>query len=306
MKPTYLLLPILFGTLSACAADRASSQLQTARADYRAAKSGPASQLELAALSDAQEALNRAEVAHADDPGSYEERSLAYLASHRARIAMAKAGAAEAKLQATDAEARHEKYQEALLEAQRAALQNTTASLEAERKAREEAEKRTEAALASLRAAANVQQDARGTVLTLSGSVLFVTGKVELLPSARERLDSIAKSLTELDSKVTFKIEGHTDSRGTDQFNEQLSQERAQSVADYLASRGVDRGRIQTVGMGESKPVASNDTPEGRANNRRVEIVIQDPANDQNQGLGSRPQPAAPGGSSQAGIPDQR
>lgn len=294
MKTTLFLLPAAIA-LAACASEQASSQLKTARSDYREAKNSPASQLELVALDEAQQALEKAEAAHAEDPGSYQEKSLAYVASHRARIAMAKAGEADAKLTVQEAQERHQQYQTALLEAQRAALEHTSKDLEQERRARLEAEKRTAAAMASLEELGRVQQDDRGTVLTLSGSVLFATGESELLPTARQRLDSVAQSLADFDSDVTFKIEGHTDSRGTDEFNQELSRKRAQSVADYLVSRGVDQSRIQTVGMGESQPVTTNDTPEGRANNRRVEIVIQDPDQLRN------PMPQ-----DQSGIPDDR
>ena len=73
-------------------------------------------------------------------------------------------------------------------------------------------------------------------------------------------------------------IEGHTDSRGSDEYNEELSQRRAQAVEDALAFRGVDRDRVEAVGKGEGFPVASNDTRAGRQQNRRVEIVFSDQA----------------------------
>jgi outer membrane protein OmpA-like peptidoglycan-associated protein len=71
-------------------------------------------------------------------------------------------------------------------------------------------------------------------------------------------------------------IEGHTDSRGSEDYNEQLSQRRAQAVQDALAMRGIDRSRVETVGRGEAYPVASNDTAAGRQQNRRVDIVFSD------------------------------
>lgn len=289
MKPNYIFLPTALVLSIACGSAQTSSQLETARADYHMAKSGPASRLELVALAEAEEALKRAEAAHADDPGSHAERSLAYVASGRARIAMAKAGEAEAKLAIERAKAHHDAYERALLAAQRNALEQTSKNLEQEREARLNAEKREQAALASLRESTSVRQDERGMVLTLSGSVLFETAKSELLPSARDRLGAIARSLADLDSDVNFTIEGHTDSRGTEQYNEQLSRERAQSVADYLVSHQLDRSRIEIVGLGESRPIASNDTPEGRANNRRVEIVISDPSKRAESSLGRSP-----------------
>jgi hypothetical protein len=70
-------------------------------------------------------------------------------------------------------------------------------------------------------------------------------------------------------------VEGHTDDRGSDATNQQLSQKRADAVREYLESRGVPAERMRSVGRGESNPVASNDNPEGRANNRRVEIIVE-------------------------------
>jgi outer membrane protein OmpA-like peptidoglycan-associated protein len=292
MKTNHSMVVALAWSLTACASQQTSSQLETAREQYQAARRGPAAQFELAALADARQALLRAEAVHADDPGSYEEKSLAYIASHRAQIAAAKGETAEAEHQVQLAKERQEQYEQALLAAQRAALQETDEQLEQEKRARLEAERRAQAALASLRESADVRMDERGTVLTLNGSVLFATAKSDLLPSARTRLDQVAASLAEMDSDATFTVEGHTDSRGSDEFNQSLSRERAQSVANYLVSHGVDRSRVEIEGRGESHPIAPNDSAEGRANNRRVEIVIRDP--DQ-----------APTGP-QSGIPDDR
>src|SRR5699024_5054641 len=113
------------------------------------------------------------------------------------------------------------------------------------------------------------------TVITLNGQVLFVTGKAELLPIAREKLTQVADSLKQLDGDKLVSIEGFTDSRGADDMNLKLSQDRANAVQDYLISQGVQREKLRAMGRGESDPVASNDTAEGRANNRRVEIVVQ-------------------------------
>jgi outer membrane protein OmpA-like peptidoglycan-associated protein len=86
-------------------------------------------------------------------------------------------------------------------------------------------------------------------------------------------LDKVAGTLQEYD-KTVIEVAGHTDSVGSDTYNQGLSQRRADSVAAYLSSHGVTRTRVVTVGGGEAHPVASNDTEEGRAQNRRVEITI--------------------------------
>jgi outer membrane protein OmpA-like peptidoglycan-associated protein len=166
-----------------------------------------------------------------------------------------------------------QRQREAQAQAQR--LAEAQAQVETERRAREEAERRATEALSRLERAGEVgvREDARGTVLTLSGSVLFASGQTELLPSARNRLSEVAEALKQSDNALT--IEGHTDAQGPDSYNEELSLQRAEQVRDFLVSRGVTPDRITVRGMGEYRPVATNSTPEGRANNRRVEIVLQ-------------------------------
>jgi outer membrane protein OmpA-like peptidoglycan-associated protein len=123
------------------------------------------------------------------------------------------------------------------------------------------------------------------TVITLPDEVLFDFNRSELRSDAAATLDRIAQAITYFQDAPVH-VAGHTDSRGSDGDNQQLSEHRAQSVVDYLVGAGVDRGRLTAQGFGESEPVAPNenadgsDNPEGRAQNRRVEIVIQgvDPA----------------------------
>jgi outer membrane protein OmpA-like peptidoglycan-associated protein len=155
-----------------------------------------------------------------------------------------------------------------------AELSVSTSALAISEKARLEAEARAAAAVASLSALGNVREEANRTVLTLSGSVLFETGKSVLLPLAEDSLVRVAEALKELPPGRRVVIEGHTDSRGDDESNKKLSQARAQSVMQFLQSQGVEGNRMTSVGKGESLPIASNETAEGRANNRRVEIVI--------------------------------
>jgi outer membrane protein OmpA-like peptidoglycan-associated protein len=154
-------------------------------------------------------------------------------------------------------------------------LEVKKAELEKEKAARLEAEKRAAAALASLNEIAKVKEEQRGLVITLEGSVLFTTGRATLLPIAQNKLSKVAVVLKEQDSAKKIVVEGHTDSRGSDASNQKLSQDRADSVRNYLISQGVPSDRITAVGKGETTPVADNSTPDGRANNRRVEIVIK-------------------------------
>jgi outer membrane protein OmpA-like peptidoglycan-associated protein len=107
--------------------------------------------------------------------------------------------------------------------------------------------------------------------------VLFDTGRATLKITAREKLSKLAGILLAYPGQLTLEIEGHTDSVGSDELNNRLSQNRAQSVNDYLNLAGVKAERVKAVrGFGKSKPIASNGTAAGRQMNRRVEIVIDD------------------------------
>ncbi len=114
-------------------------------------------------------------------------------------------------------------------------------------------------------------------VITLSGSVLFASAKWQLLPTAQAKLNDVAAALTKEDPTSKMVVEGHTDSQGTVASNQELSQQRAQAVRDYLVTRGIATDRITAAGAGSSRSIADNASPEGRANNRRVEIVVLPP-----------------------------
>jgi outer membrane protein OmpA-like peptidoglycan-associated protein len=133
------------------------------------------------------------------------------------------------------------------------------------------------AQLAALKTVQNVKQDTRGTVITLSGSVLFASGKYELLPSAQDTIANVANALAKSDVTSKIVVQGYTDSQGALAYNETLSQNRAQTVMSFLTSHGVPADRISARGLGPANPVASNDSAEGRADNRRVEIVVTPP-----------------------------
>jgi len=284
-----LLLPL------ACASTSPSPELVDARRAYDDARVSRAATYGPDRLLVAKQALDRAEAAHRDDSGSFEERRLAYIARRKAEYAQAYGNYALSKRDEEmarkaymDKQDRLRREAEATAETRTRELENTRenlnsaqtdiqkgkAELASEREARLKAEQNAAAAVASLRELAQVKEDSRGTIITLEGAVLFVSGKAELLPLAKQKLDEVAKALTDLDAKQTITVEGHTDSRGADDMNLKLSEDRANAVRAYLVERGVKPDRIKSVGRGEATPIASNDTPEGRANNRRVEIVI--------------------------------
>jgi outer membrane protein OmpA-like peptidoglycan-associated protein len=109
--------------------------------------------------------------------------------------------------------------------------------------------------------------------LDMPGNVTFAHDSASLNTEFNSVLNKVAETLREYD-KTVIEVAGHTDSTGSDQYNQQLSERRASSVAQYLSAQGVPSARMVTVGAGEAHPVASNDTPDGRAQNRRVEITI--------------------------------
>lgn len=111
-------------------------------------------------------------------------------------------------------------------------------------------------------------------VLNMPGNVTFATNQAEVQGSFYPVLNSVAKVLKEYE-KTLVHVTGHTDSTGPYEFNLQLSQKRADSVSSYLAAQGVQTVRLQTQGFGPDRPVADNATPEGRQQNRRVEITLE-------------------------------
>jgi outer membrane protein OmpA-like peptidoglycan-associated protein len=118
----------------------------------------------------------------------------------------------------------------------------------------------------------NLQQTQRGLVISLS-DILFDVGKSTLKPGAQASIGRIAVVLRQYPQHQIL-VEGHTDATGGDDFNLQLSRDRANSVRTELVAGGVDASKIAAEGFGETRPVATNDTPAGRQQNRRVEIVI--------------------------------
>jgi outer membrane protein OmpA-like peptidoglycan-associated protein len=121
------------------------------------------------------------------------------------------------------------------------------------------------------------RRDVEVLVLTFQGDVWFDTGSAALKPGAYTEIDRVAAILNRY-PETSIRIEGHTDSSGSESFNQELSEKRAASVKNALLSKNVSETRLQTIGYGESKPVAGNDTEGGRQLNRRVEIVIVPPA----------------------------
>jgi outer membrane protein OmpA-like peptidoglycan-associated protein len=119
----------------------------------------------------------------------------------------------------------------------------------------------------------SVTRNGSEIVLNMPGNITFNTGSADLNASFFTVLDSVSAVVKEY-NKTIIDVSGHTDNVGSDQSNMSLSQRRASTVGNYLQSKGVQPQRIATTGYGETHPIASNDTAEGRAQNRRVELVL--------------------------------
>jgi outer membrane protein OmpA-like peptidoglycan-associated protein len=153
-------------------------------------------------------------------------------------------------------------------EAERERLAAESARLEAER---EKSELRSRLRQ-QLEIIFETRDTARGLILSMS-NVLFDTARATLKPGARERLSKLAGVVLS-NPGLQLAVEGHADSVGNEEYNQDLSERRANSVRDYLVGEGISAQSITARGFGESMPIASNDTPEGRQQNRRVEIVV--------------------------------
>jgi outer membrane protein OmpA-like peptidoglycan-associated protein len=230
------------------------------------------------------DSLERTWVKKPKDEKRYAElaRETARQANVAREVAVARAEEAreEAERQQVEAERqRQEAAQQAALDsaARSAAQARAQADREAERRAEAE---RTAAELqtrlyASISAIMETRKGARGLVAALSG-VNFETNKATLKPIAREKLSKLSGVLLGFPGDYKLEIEGHTDSIGTDAYNQQLSQARAESVRNFLVEQGIPTERIpSTQGFGRTRPIAPNDTRVNREKNRRVDIVIE-------------------------------
>jgi outer membrane protein OmpA-like peptidoglycan-associated protein len=276
--------------LAACAASVPPQDLVSARAAYaRASNDGKTTQVNPRDMDTARKQLDVAEAAFKEDGDTQGTRDQSYLALRKTEYAEVIARTKQQD-QATGAtvDAMHADQTKTVadtaaalnrsktqLATQDATLANTKVALKDEKARREDAEKRAAQAAADLAKFATVKQETRGMVITLSGSVLFASAKSELLPAAQLKLNDVANALIKEDPLSKIVVEGHTDSQGQVPYNQDLSQRRAQSVRDYLVSRGIAADRVTSQGFGSSRSIADNASAEGRANNRRVEIVVQ-------------------------------
>jgi outer membrane protein OmpA-like peptidoglycan-associated protein len=201
----------------------------------------------------------------------------AYLATQLARLAQARGAAKADDARVAAGRGERDKIQ---LDARTREVGTATLATNAALEQRDQAtEQRDQATEQAARLQAEVDQlkatpTPRGLVLTL-GDVLFDTGRSQLNPGAARKLDQLAQFLTDQPQR-RVQIDGFTDSVGSESYNQNLSQQRADAVKSSLISRGIDSSRIESQGYGKSFPVADNADSGGRQLNRRVEVVIGD------------------------------
>ncbi len=295
--------------LAACAAapvkpsgaEEARAKLTQLQSDPNLASKAPA------AIAEAERAVQAAEQPQTDrDLGMYR----VYIADRKVDIAKAQAqtryfedqrAALEAQRQSARLDARTREADVATGEMRQARADDDAqrlvaaqAQLQADAATAQANQARNEADAANSSAALSAQQAAqqaadlqnqidtlnarvtdRGLVLTL-GDVLFTTGRAELQSGATTHLDKLVAFLNRYPNREVS-IEGYTDSVGSQDYNQGLSERRAESVRHYLRGQGIDSGRLTASGRGESDPVASNDSASGRQQNRRVEVIISNP-----------------------------
>jgi OmpA-OmpF porin, OOP family len=275
MKRTYNLLVAAAVTslLAACSStpDRIE-ELETARAVVPQVEASPRAGVAATYISEARKSLDRANklVDSGGRVGDIEFESM--VASRNAQIANEKILTAQAQ----------EEIEKGTAERQAVIIESREA--EARRRGKQAESANEQAALAEHRASTLEQELAdlrakkteRGMVLTL-GDVLFDTGLATLKPGAYTTIDRLATVLKQSPDRKVM-IEGHTDSVGSDDYNQGLSQRRAAAVQTALLERGVTSNQITAVGKGETFPVAGNDNAAGRQQNRRVEMVFTDDA----------------------------
>lgn len=259
-----------------CATTQPPLELIQARDAYSAAEHSNAAHYNPAAIHEAKVALDQAESMFTEDAASLNTRDAAYVAMRRAERAKVECEIASLQARKDEAMSARQQSQAKAAEKMQGELASTRTQLAQATAARQAAEERAKQAMSNLLAAnaAAVAESPRGTVVTLASDPLFRSDAATFTPAAQPKLDLIVAALKDQgDHKIL--VEGHTDARGSDARNMSLTKQRADAVANYLTTHGVAIEKVSSAGLGATRPVASNDTPEGRSTNRRVEITIE-------------------------------
>ncbi|HXX99964.1 MAG TPA: OmpA family protein [Candidatus Limnocylindrales bacterium] len=257
-------------------------------AEDREAKARADAEAEAKRRADAEQARVQAEQAKAEAERMKKEAEQAAQAAAQAaqQAAQQKEAAEQAAAEAARQKAEADQARQTALEQQRLAEAETEKAKQAAARAENEKAQLRAQLLAQLNSILQTRDSARGLIVNMS-DVLFDTASSTLKPGAREKLAKISGILL-AHPGLTLQIEGHTDSVGSDEYNQQLSERRADSVRDYLAEEGVPVSAMTAKGFGKTQPVATNETGEGRQRNRRVELVVNGDAIGKTAAAGTR------------------
>ncbi|MBN1653293.1 MAG: DUF4398 and OmpA-like domain-containing protein [Deltaproteobacteria bacterium] len=283
-----LILVVCVELLVGCTA-ATPKELINAREAYQRASTGSAPQIAPAELQGALQALAKAEQSFRENPDSHQTtRDLANVARRKSEIVEATAFRAIARKKEAQARNVYEATKGDVVtktnrdphqtrkgpeESGRSGI-TTAEQIFAEYEVPTAAEKRAVDALAALAELGTVKEESRGLVITLSGSSLFASNQAIFLIDVLTRLNRLADALLATRER-SLVIEGHSDSQGSVSDNFVLSLHRADAFRSYLVRRGYQADRIQSYGLGEGHPIADNASAEGRADNRRIEIIIE-------------------------------
>ncbi|HEY3822373.1 MAG TPA: OmpA family protein [Polyangiaceae bacterium] len=275
-----LAIPVSLVGLVACGEAAPPKSLVDARNDYYQAREGLAGRLDPTDVHEADVALQRAERAWKNAPDQPSTIDLAVVADRKALLAQSVAATLKSQQQVQLITAQIETLKTQQLQNMQQSLGVAEMQLQQERARAEAQRAELEALQVNLKDAqeaiariASVKEDVRGMVITLPGEVLFKTGKYQLKAGATGKLNQIAAALKDKNDPIV--VYGFTDNVGALDTNMILSQNRAQSVRDYLVSQGIPADLVSAQGKGPNDPVADNTSVEGRAMNRRVEIVVE-------------------------------
>jgi outer membrane protein OmpA-like peptidoglycan-associated protein len=281
-------LPLLLSAGAGCATQHVTPPaLVEAREEFSRAKNGVAIQLDPTDVHEADLALQRAEQAFRDEPDDPTTTDLAVVADRRALIAETQAAGMQAQEQARSAKQQGAEMTAAQLQNARGQLGQTQQALgqtqmqlqeqqaasAAQTQQLQDMQTKLKDARDTIAKIASVKEDDRGMVITLQGEVLFKTGKWDLKPAAMAKLDQIASALKGKEQPIL--VEGYTDNVGSLDMNMDLAQKRAAAVRDYLVSKGLPQDLVTGQGKGPADPVSDNNSVDGRAQNRRVEIIVR-------------------------------
>jgi outer membrane protein OmpA-like peptidoglycan-associated protein len=280
--------PLFILGASACVGERVPPKaLSEAREEFLRTKDGMAMQYDPSDVHEADVALQKAEQAFRDEPDDPSTIDLAIIAQRKALIAETEAASLKARQDAAQtkqqidavttnqlANARGQLGQtQAALGQTQMQLQQQQAASAGQAQQLKDLEAKLKDARDTIAKIASVKDDDRGMVITLQGEVLFKTAKWDLKPGAMAKLDQIAEALKGKEQPIV--VVGYTDNVGANDMNMDLSQKRASSVRDYLVSKGIPQDLVTAQGKGPSDPISDNASTEGRAANRRVELIVQ-------------------------------